>query len=146
MQRPFALLSSTFCLPPSALNRTERAMRGEYLLILLSSLLSVVWLDRLARLGVFRQGRRLALALVPTTLVILVWDLVGVERWGWSSNGAVLLGPYGLGGRVPLEEFLFPLVVGACAVTLWELIGKRLAEVRERRRVPGGAGAVAGER
>lgn len=105
-------------------------MRGEYLLILLASLLSVVWLDRLARLGVFRQGRRLALALVPTALVILVWDLVGVERWGWSSNAAVLLGPYGLGGRVPLEEFLFPLVVGASALTLWELIGVRLAERR----------------
>lgn len=122
-------------------------MRGEYLLLLLASLGSVVWLDRIARLGVFRQGRRLALALGPTAAVILLWDLLGVERWGWSSNRDVLLGPYGLGGRVPLEEFLFPVVVGACALVLWELIGKRLGELRERKRP--GAGAVervAGER
>lgn len=107
-------------------------MRGEYLLILLVSLGSVVVLDRVAALGVFRQGRRLALALGPTAVVILAWDLLGVERWGWSSNGAVLLGPYGLDGRIPLEEFLFPLVVGACALALWELIGRRLAERRQR--------------
>ncbi|HEY8601041.1 MAG TPA: hypothetical protein VIL85_21585, partial [Thermomicrobiales bacterium] len=88
--------------------------------------------DRIARLGVFRQWRRLLVALVPTAIVILVWDLLGVERWGWSSNKAVLLGPYGFGGRVPLEEFLFPIVVASCALTVWELIGARLRDRRDR--------------
>lgn len=101
-------------------------MRGEYLLLLSLSLGAVVALDRVARLGMFRQWRRLLVALVPTAVVILAWDLLGVVRWGWSSNHAVLLGPYGFGGRVPLEEFLFPVVVAACALTLWELIGTRL--------------------
>lgn len=108
-------------------------MRGEYLLLLILSLVSVVILDRVARLGVFRQWRRLLVALVPTAVVILAWDLLGVERWHWSSNKAVLLGPYVLGGRVPLEEFLFPIVVAACALTLWELIGARLRSRRDRR-------------
>ena len=107
-------------------------MRGEYLLLLTLSLVSVVILDRVARLGVFRQWRRLLVALVPTAIVILTWDLLGVERWHWSSNKAVLLGPYGFGGRVPLEEFLFPIVVAACALTLWELIGTRLRGRRDR--------------
>ena len=101
-------------------------MRGEYLLLLAVSLVSVVVLDRVARLGVFRQWRRLLVALVPTALVILAWDLLGVVRWGWSSNRLVLAGLYGFGGRIPLEEFLFPIVVAACALTLWELIGARL--------------------
>ena len=105
-------------------------MRGEYLLVLLGSLASVVLLDRAARLGVLRQWRRLLVTLAPATALILLWDLVGVERWGWASNPAVLLGPYGLGGRIPLEEFLFPVVVGICGLVLWELIGARL---RERR-------------
>lgn len=107
-------------------------MRGEYLLLLILSLTSVVILDRIAQLGVFRQWRRLLIALVPTALVILAWDLVGVLRWHWASNSAVLLGPYRLGGHIPLEEFLFPVVVAACALTIWELIGSRLRPRRAR--------------
>ena len=107
-------------------------MRGEYLLLLALSLGSVIVLDRVARLGVFRQWRRLLVAIVPTTLVVLAWDLLGVVRWGWSSNEAVLIRLYGFGGHIPLEEFLFPIVVAACALTVWELIGARLGARRDR--------------
>lgn len=109
-------------------------MRGEYLLLLVVSLASVVALDRVARLGVFRQWRRLAIAIVPVAVVVLAWDLLGVLRWGWASNRAVLLGPYGLGGHIPLEELLFPVVIAACALTIWELLGARLGARRDRRR------------
>ena len=107
-------------------------MRGEYLILLLVSLAAVAILDRIARLGVFRQWRRLLVALIPTAIVILAWDLLGVLRWHWDSNDAYLLGPHGFGGRIPLEEFLFPLVVAACALVLWELIGARLRPRRDR--------------
>jgi lycopene cyclase domain-containing protein len=107
-------------------------MRGEYLLLLTLALGSVVALDRVARLGVFRQWRRLAIAIVPTAIVILAWDVLGVVRWGWSSNPAVLLGPHGLGGRIPLEEFVFPIVVATCALTVWELLGARFGARRDR--------------
>ncbi len=109
-------------------------MRGEYLILLLCALTSVAILDRVARLGVFRQWRRLLVALVPTALAILAWDLLGVLRWRWDSNDAYLLGPHGFGGRIPLEEFLFPIVVAACALTLWELIGTRLPPRRDSER------------
>jgi lycopene cyclase domain-containing protein len=111
-------------------------MRGEYLILLLVSLTAVTILDRVARLGVFRQWRRLLVALIPTAVAILAWDLLGVLRWGWDSNDAYLLGPHGLGGHIPLEEFLFPVVVAACALTLWELLGTRL---RPRHSTEGGA-------
>lgn len=106
-------------------------MRGEYLLLLLVSLVSVVILDRVARLGVIRQWRRLLVALIPTTIAILIWDILGVERWRWDSNPAILLGPHGFGGRIPLEEFLFPVVVAVCALVLWELIGTRMPRGRD---------------
>ena len=106
-------------------------MRGEYLLLLVVSLTSVVILDRVARLGVIRQWRRLLVALIPTTAAILLWDLLGVERWRWDSNDRVLLGPHGFGGRVPLEEFLFPVVVAVCALVLWELITTRVGGDRD---------------
>ncbi len=106
-------------------------MRGEYFLLLIVSLAAVVTLDRVARLGVVRQWRRLLVALIPTTAAILAWDLLGVERWRWDSNAAVLLGPHGFGGRIPLEEFLFPIVVAVCALVLWELIGARLPRGRD---------------
>ncbi len=106
-------------------------MRGEYMILLLFSLISVAVLDRVAHLGVFRQWRRLLAALIPTALAILAWDLLGVLRWRWNSNDAYLLGPHGFGGRIPLEEFLFPVVVAVCALTLWELIGTRLHPRRD---------------
>jgi lycopene cyclase domain-containing protein len=106
-------------------------MHGEYLILLLVSLAAVAVLDRVADLGVFRQWRRLLVALVPTAVVILAWDLLGVLRWHWDSNDAYLLGPHGFGGRIPLEEFLFPVVVAACALVLWELIGTRLRSRRD---------------
>jgi lycopene beta-cyclase len=112
-------------------------MHGEYVLLLLLSLASVVLLDQIAGLGVFRQWRRLTIALVPTWLIILAWDLLGVIRWHWTSNQAVLLGPYGFGGRIPLEEFLFPLVIGAVALTLWELLGRHRAAGRRAPREDG---------
>lgn len=106
-------------------------MRGEYLLLLVVSLGAVVILDRVARLGVIRQWRRLLVALIPTTAAILLWDLLGVERWRWDSNDAVLLGPHAFGGRIPLEEVLFPVVVAVCALVLWELIGTRVRDGRD---------------
>ena len=107
-------------------------MHGEYLVILLATLGAVVAADRAAGLGVFRQARRLVLALGPTAVVVFAWDLVGVDRWGWSSNPTVLLGPHLLGGRIPLEEVLFPFVVGAAALVVWEALGRALA-ARGRR-------------
>ena len=107
-------------------------MHGEYLALLLVSLGAVVVADRLAGLGVFRQARRLALALGPAVVVVLAWDVVGVDRWGWSSNRALLVGPYLLGGRLPLEEVLFPFIVGACALVVWEALGRVFA-ARGRR-------------
>lgn len=106
-------------------------MHGEYLILLICALVAVAILDRVARLGVFRQWRRLLVALIPTALVILAWDMLGVLRWHWDSNDAYLLGPHGLGGHIPLEEFLFPVVVAGCALTLWELIGARLRPRRD---------------
>ena len=106
-------------------------MRGEYLLLLVVSLASVVVLDRIARLGVVRQWRRLLVAIIPTAAAILIWDILGVERWRWDSSPAVLLGPHGFGGRIPLEEMLFPVVVAVCALVLWELISTRMPRERD---------------
>ena len=61
---------------------------------------------------------------VPLEVAILAWDALGVGRWGWASNQTVLAGPYAFGGRIPLEELLFPVVVGVCALTglrLWPI-------------------------
>ncbi|MFN8514427.1 MAG: hypothetical protein U0841_17925 [Chloroflexia bacterium] len=83
-------------------------MHGEYLLLLALSPGSVVGLDRLANLGVFRQWRRLLVALVPLEIAILAWDALGVERRSWSSNKAVLAGPYAFGGRIPSKNSSSP--------------------------------------
>jgi lycopene cyclase domain-containing protein len=100
-------------------------MRGEYALLLLVSLSSVLLVNVRFRLRVFEQWLRLCLTLVPLTVLVLVWDLVGVERWGWRSNQRLLLGPYALGGRIPLEELLFPIVVISCTLVVWELVKAR---------------------
>ncbi len=100
-------------------------MRGEYFLLLSGSLLAVLVVNWRYRLRVLQQWPRLLLTLVPITCLVLLWDLVGVERWHWRSNQRLLLGPYSFGGRIPLEEILFPIIVVICTLVVWELVNLR---------------------
>lgn len=97
--------------------------RWQYAAVLTGCLALTLPLEMVIGARVYRRPGRLAATLAPVVAVFAGWDLVAAERghWWWSPDliiGARLLG-------VPLEEWLFFLVIPVCAVLTYEALGVR---------------------
>lgn len=100
-------------------------MRFTYLAVLAGCLVGALWLEPALRVGVLRQWRRLALTLLPVAVIFIAWDLAAIAAGHWSFDPRQILGVL-LPGGLPLEEFLFFLVVPVCAVLGFEAVRKVL--------------------
>lgn len=77
--------------------------------------------------GVYRQPRRLLNALAPVALVFLVWDAVAIAAKVWHYNPRYVSGidvPF-----MPLEEFLFFLVIPICGLLTYNAVSAGLAAI-----------------
>ncbi|MGY0232547.1 lycopene cyclase domain-containing protein [Longispora urticae] len=97
-----------------------------YLFVLVGCLAAAIWLEPVLRTGVLRQGRRLALTVLPVAAVFVCWDLAAIAAGHWRYDPGQVLGVT-LPGRLPLEELLFFLVVPLCAILGFEAVRKVLA-------------------
>lgn len=82
------------------------------------------WLELILHVGVFRQTRRLALTLLPTASIFVVWDWYAIahHQWGFDSHQTLnIRGPL----AIPLEEYLFFLIVPIAAILTYEAVLKR---------------------
>jgi lycopene cyclase domain-containing protein len=98
-----------------------------YLAVLAACLLGASWLELWPRTGVYRQGGRLAAAVLPVAAVFVGWDLYAIARHHWSYDPAQIVGLV-LPGGLPVEEVLFFLVVPTCAVLALEAVRRVLRE------------------
>ncbi|MEV4415273.1 lycopene cyclase domain-containing protein [Catellatospora sp. NPDC049609] len=103
--------------------------RLRYLLVLAACLAVTLPLEAVLGARVYRRPRRLLAALAPVLAVFVLWDLVATARGHWwfsprYTTGATLLG-------LPVEEWLFFLVVPLCALLTFEVLGRGPA-VRRR--------------
>jgi lycopene beta-cyclase len=83
---------------------------------------------------VYRRPRRLAGTLLPVLALFAGWDLVGQARGDWWYASRYLTG-FRLAG-LPIEEWLFFLVVPVCALLTFEAFGypsRRRAHARPAR-------------
>ncbi len=99
-------------------------MHLTYLAVLAGCLLCALWLEPVLKVGVLRQARRLALAVLPVALVFIVWDLFAVHSGWWRFDPTQILGVRF--GALPVEEVLFFLVIPVCAVLGFEAVRKVL--------------------
>jgi lycopene cyclase domain-containing protein len=99
-------------------------MHFVYLAVLAGCLLCALWLEPVLKVGVLRQFRRLALAVLPVAFVFILWDLFAVHSGWWWFDSAQILGVRL--GALPIEEVLFFLVVPLCAVLGFEAVRKVL--------------------
>jgi lycopene cyclase domain-containing protein len=90
-----------------------------YLLVLLACLLGTLPLEVVLGVRVYRQWRRLALALAPVLAVFLTWDALAVRAGQWSFDSSQVVG---FVGSLPVEEVLFFLVIPTCAVLALEAV------------------------
>jgi lycopene cyclase domain-containing protein len=118
----------------------------QYLAVLTACVAITLPLEGLLGARVYRRPRRLAATLAPVVAAFGLWDIVASHRghWWWSPEltaGVQLL-------WLPLEEWLFFLVIPLCVVLTYEVLGRRpastlppgsvLAELRRTAKRRGG--------
>ena len=96
------------------------AGRFEYLVVLGLCLAVTSPLELLLGVRVYRQVRRLLLTLGCTGAMFVAWDLAGARLGHWDYNAAAVTGVRLLG--LPLEEYLFFVVVPLCGVLTFEAV------------------------
>lgn len=114
--------------------------RYQYLLLMAGCILITLPLEFVLRARVYRQPVRLLLAMLPMLVVFLVWDIVGIIRGHWWYSEQFTTGVL-LPFSVPLEEFVFFIVIPICGLLTYEAVGTVLGWLRQWR----GRDAAAGE-
>lgn len=99
-------------------------MKSEYLLVLATVLLFPLILSFLMGLQLFRRLRSLVGSLLVSTAVYGLWDIMVTSRGHWRFNPEYTLGPSFFG--LPVEEWLFFVVIGFVSIFTYEAVLKRL--------------------
>jgi lycopene cyclase domain-containing protein len=73
------------------------------------------------RAGVYRRPHRLIATLVPVVLAFGLWDRIAVARGDWWFASRYTIGVHIAG--LPIEEWLFFVVIPICAVLTFESLG-----------------------
>ncbi|HEV7192214.1 MAG TPA: lycopene cyclase domain-containing protein [Jatrophihabitantaceae bacterium] len=95
-----------------------------YLLILASCLIATLPLELVLRTRVYARWHRLLLALVPSAVLFVAWDLWAIGSHAWSYDRAYIVGVT-LPGHLPVEELLFFAVIPTCAILTLEAVRAR---------------------
>ena len=99
-----------------------------YLLILAACVALVLPLEFALHARVLRRPGRLLATLVPVLAIFITWDLIAVAHGHWTYHARYILGPHLLG--LPVEEWLFFIVVPVCALLTFEALAFKPARDR----------------
>ena len=95
----------------------------QYLLILGLCVAVTLPLEIIGGARVYRRPKALLATLAPVVAIFAGWDLFAVHHGDWWFSMRYTLG-LRLAG-LPVEEWLFFLVVPACALLTYEVLGRR---------------------
>lgn len=103
--------------------------RYQYLLLMGACVLITLPLELVLGARVWRQPRRLALALLPVLVVLVAWDLWASASgtWGFSDDYTIGLD---LPGGMAVEELVFFTVIPVCGLLTLEAVRSMLARWR----------------
>ncbi|HSK32113.1 MAG TPA: lycopene cyclase domain-containing protein [Propionicimonas sp.] len=102
-------------------------MPFEYLLLMGACVLITLPLEFVLGARVYRRPRRLLLAVLPLLLVFYVWDAVAIARGHWDYSPDHTTG-WMLPFAVPVEEFVFFIVIPLCGLLTFEAVGRMLGK------------------
>jgi lycopene cyclase domain-containing protein len=103
--------------------------RYQYLLLMAGCLLVTLPLEFVFGARVWRQPRRLLVALVPTVILFAAWDIAAIARGHWSFNPRYVTG-WRLPGNLPIEELVFFIVIPICGLLTLEAVRRILERAR----------------
>ncbi len=95
----------------------------QYLLLLGFCLAVTLPLEIVGGARVYRRPKALLSTLAPVVAVFAGWDLIAVRHGDWWYSERYILGLRMAG--LPIEEWLFFLVVPICALLTYEALGRR---------------------
>jgi lycopene cyclase domain-containing protein len=96
--------------------------KWQYLCLLGLCVVVTLPLEIVGGARVYRRPRALLAAVTPVVIVFGGWDLLAVHHGEWWYSGRYTLGVWLLG--LPVEEWLFFLVVPTCAVLTYEVLAR----------------------
>jgi lycopene cyclase domain-containing protein len=94
-----------------------------YMAMLAFTLCGSIWLEIFLKVGVVRRFKRAMLSIFPTAIFFLIWDAYAINRGHWFFDNKQILGIYGP-FKIPLEEFLFFIIVPLAALLTIEAVRK----------------------
>ena len=95
-----------------------------YMAMLIFTVVGSFWLEIFLHVGVLRRLKRLALSILPIAILFIGWDAYAISRHHWHFDLRQILGIYGP-WHIPLEEYLFFIIVPIAAVMTLEAVRKR---------------------
>jgi len=99
-------------------------MRFEYLLVLFLSALVPAIFCRHPSLPLARRGKAAVKAILIPSFVFWCWDIAATFRGHWSFNPKFVIGVTLV--NLPIEEYLFFIVVGFVSVFTYEVVISKL--------------------
>ncbi len=94
----------------------------QYLLVLGLCVAATLPLEIIGGTRVYRRPKTLLSVLAPVVAMFAGWDLIAVHRGDWWYSGRYILGLRL--ASLPIEEWLFFLVVPICALLTYEFLGR----------------------
>ena len=73
------------------------------------------WLEIILKIQVLRRIKRALMSIIPVAIPFIIWDAYAVANGHWKFDAKQILGIYGP-FDIPLEEFLFFLIVPIAAI------------------------------
>lgn len=95
----------------------------EYMIILAILLLSAVVVIRRCRVRPYKSAKHAILTTLLFLVVGVVWDHYAIYNGHWAFPGSGIVGIYL--GLMPLEEYLFVLIVPFWVIVMCKAIGGR---------------------
>lgn len=95
-----------------------------YLAMLAFTVVGSFWLELLLKVRVLARLQRAFLAIAPVAILFLIWDALAIKHHDWYFDRRQIMGIYGP-FHIPLEEFLFFLIVPLAAIMTIEAVRKR---------------------
>jgi len=111
--------------------RRSDVQKFGYLAMLVFTVFGSFWLEIFLKTSVLKRWRRALISILPISFFFLVWDAYAIAQGHWFFNRDRMLGIYGP-FDIPLEEFLFFIIVPMAAILTIEGVTTVKPHLREK--------------
>jgi lycopene cyclase domain-containing protein len=98
----------------------------EYLIILMALLLITIVLERKFKIHLYKSFKQRLFTVTLFCVIGIIWDSYAIWRGDWvfpeGKNLGIII------GFMPLEEYLFILIVPYSVITIYKIIDSKLSQ------------------